>query len=272
MEGSKTHFQLRWPRLPHNLRSRKFPPFPLHPRQVFTTDPTFFHPGKTFYTMGPEMHQKETEPSAKSTKAYILIGIFTVIPIVITWLILKFVFLVLRDFGVPVVSGIARAIIPYWPQVAEFLGNPWFDSILAVILVLVGLYLLGWTASRVIGRRLLALFDALVHRIPLVNTIYISIQKFLSVLQHKPDGVQRVVLIEFPSPGMKTVGFVTRTLVDSDTGRDLAAVYVPTTPNPTSGYLEIVPLEKVISTDWTCLLYTSPSPRDRTRSRMPSSA
>jgi uncharacterized membrane protein len=46
------------------------------------------------------------------------------------------------------------------------------------------------------------------------------------------------------------VGLVTRTLVDDATGRELAAVYVPTTPNPTSGYLEIVPLERVTSTDW----------------------
>ena len=60
-----------------------------------------------------------------------------------------------------------------------------------------------------------------------------------------------MVLIDFPSPEMKTVGFVTRTLVDDDTGRELAAVYVPTTPNPTSGYLEIVPLDKVTSTNWT---------------------
>ena len=50
---------------------------------------------------------------------------------------------------------------------------------------------------------------------------------------------------------MKTVGLVTRTFVDDDTGRRLAAVYVPTTPNPTSGYLEIVPLENVTSTNWT---------------------
>jgi uncharacterized membrane protein len=49
---------------------------------------------------------------------------------------------------------------------------------------------------------------------------------------------------------MKTVGFVTRTLVDAATGKQLAAVYVPTTPNPTSGNQEIVPLDKVVSTDW----------------------
>jgi uncharacterized membrane protein len=50
---------------------------------------------------------------------------------------------------------------------------------------------------------------------------------------------------------MKTVGLVTRFLKDTNTGRELAAVYVPTTPNPTSGYLEIVPLDQVTSTDWT---------------------
>ncbi len=50
---------------------------------------------------------------------------------------------------------------------------------------------------------------------------------------------------------MKTIGLVTRTLTDEDTGRELAAVYVPTTPNPTSGYLEIVPVENVTSTNWT---------------------
>ena len=62
--------------------------------------------------------------------------------------------------------------------------------------------------------------------------------------------MQRVVLIPFPSPEMKTVGFVTRTFRDEVSGQDLAAVYVPTTPNPTSGYLEIIPSELVIETDW----------------------
>jgi uncharacterized membrane protein len=60
-----------------------------------------------------------------------------------------------------------------------------------------------------------------------------------------------VVLIEFPSPEMKTVGFVTRTMQDKSSGKQLAAVYVPTTPNPTSGYLEIVPVDKLVSTEWT---------------------
>lgn len=197
------------------------------------------------------MVDQESTLVMHSKKAYIIAGLFTVIPLVITWWVVKFTLQVLREFGRPVVNWIALGIRPFAPDAADILLNPFFDSVLAIILTLLFLYLLGWTATRVIGRRLLAAFDALVHRIPLVNTIYGAVQKFLSVLQTKPDGVQRVVLIDFPSTEMKTVGFVTRTLQDVDTGRTLAAVYVPTTPNPTSGYLEIVPLEKVISTSWT---------------------
>jgi uncharacterized membrane protein len=116
---------------------------------------------------------------------------------------------------------------------------------------LLALYLLGWITTLVIGKRLLSLVDWFINRIPLAQTIYGGVQKLLNVLQQKPDRIQRVVLIPFPSPEMRTVGFVTRVFKDSLTGQDLAAVYVPTTPNPTSGYVEILPLDKVISTDWT---------------------
>ncbi len=58
------------------------------------------------------------------------------------------------------------------------------------------------------------------------------------------------MLIDFPSPGMKTVGLVMRVIEHPATGEPMAAVYVPTTPNPTSGYLELVPLDRVEETDW----------------------
>jgi len=94
-------------------------------------------------------------------------------------------------------------------------------------------------------------FDAMMNRIPLIKTIYGGTKKLILALESKPDETQRVVLIDFPHQEMKTVGFVTRVLTDKKSGRKLAAVYVPTTPNPTSGYLEIVPVEKIVSTNWT---------------------
>ena len=106
-------------------------------------------------------------------------------------------------------------------------------------------------ARRVVGQTLLRWFEAVIARIPLAKTVYGSARQLLDLLQTKPDGVQRVVLIDFPHSEMKSVGFVTRVLRDESTGAELAAVYVPTTPNPTSGYLEVVPMDKLIPTDWT---------------------
>jgi uncharacterized membrane protein len=67
----------------------------------------------------------------------------------------------------------------------------------------------------------------------------------------KPTGRQRVVLIDFPSPEMKAIGVVMRYLRDADSDEELAAVYVPTSPNPTSGYVEVVPVSSLTATDWT---------------------
>lgn len=200
---------------------------------------------------GTTMTPKESDSFCGIRKAYFLAGIFTAIPIVITWWVVGFILKILRDFGQPTVDGIAAVLKSVSPEAAALVANPWFDPILAVLLALLGLYFLGYIATRMIGRRLLELMDQMIKHIPLVRTVYGAVQKFMAVVQQKPDGVQRVVLIEFPSPEMKTVGFVTRTIVDEVTGEILAVVYVPTTPNPTSGYLEIVPLDKVVSTDWT---------------------
>ena len=86
---------------------------------------------------------------------------------------------------------------------------------------------------------------------PLANVIYTSARKLLDMLETKPGSTQRVVLIDFPHRDMKSVGLVTRVIREEGSGRELAAVYVPTTPNPTSGYLEIVPVELLTPTDWT---------------------
>jgi uncharacterized membrane protein len=103
----------------------------------------------------------------------------------------------------------------------------------------------------VVGQRLLRWFEALIARVPLANVIYTSARKLLDMLETKPGSTQRVVLIDFPHRDMKSVGLVTRVIREEGSGRELAAVYVPTTPNPTSGYLEIVPVELLTPTDWT---------------------
>lgn len=182
---------------------------------------------------------------------YILTGIFTCIPIWLTWVVVRFLFGLLSEIGTPWALQFSKALQQTKPDVAIWLAHPWFVSSLAVLLTLVALYLLGWATTRVLGRKLLHAFDSVVGRIPFAEKIYGSTKKLLASLQKEPDRIQRVVLIDFPSESLKTVGFVTSTFPDSQTGEELAAVYVPTTPNPTSGYLEIVPVKKLIPTEWT---------------------
>lgn len=186
----------------------------------------------------------------RNAQRYLLTGILSVIPLWITWLVFKFFFVQLSSLGLPWVMAVSKTLQQHSPTMAEWMVAPWFQSILAIVLTLFALYLLGWVASKVIGERILSLVDTLMHRIPVVQTVYGAVSKLIGVLKSKPENIQRVVLIAFPHPGMRTVGFVTKVMEDTNTGQQLAAVYVPTTPNPTSGYMEIVPLEDLISTDW----------------------
>jgi uncharacterized membrane protein len=184
-------------------------------------------------------------------KRYLLTGLLTFIPLWVTWLVFKFVLSVLAGIGAPLVAALLGALSLVAPRTAEALNAEWLTFIVALLITLGSLYLLGFVANRVIGRRFLDAFDGLLSRIPLVQTIYGGTKKLMAALQNKPGGLQRVVLIDFPRRGMKVVGFVTRVMVEEGSGREMAAVYVPTTPNPTGGYLELVPVEELTPTDWT---------------------
>ncbi len=182
---------------------------------------------------------------------YLLTGLLTVFPLWLTWIVFEFALRQLSKLGAPLVAAMTRMADRLLPGLGGVLGIDWVRFTLAVVLTVTFLYGLGWLASRVVGKRVLSLVDGLIERIPLVQTIYGGTKKLLSVLQTKPEGAQRVVLIDFPHRDMKAVGFVTRVLQEEGSGRELAAVYVPTTPNPTSGYLEVVPIERLTPTDWT---------------------
>jgi uncharacterized membrane protein len=197
--------------------------------------------------MADSSHQQQL----KSTGRYILIGVLTAAPLAITWIILDFLFGQLSRLGRPWVTALARTLAPEHPVMSAWLENEFFLSVIAAIFIVGLLWALGWTASRVLGQRLISLFEGLIARIPLVDKIYQATKRFLNVAGGTGDGERRVVLIDFPSPEMKTIGLVTRVIKDKATGEELAVVYVPTSPNPTSGYIEIVPTKKLTFTDWT---------------------
>lgn len=199
-------------------------------------------------TSGPA--PRDTHRSAHFAR-YVLIGFFTLAPLWVTWLVFDFLLGLLAAIGTPFLLAMARLVAPVSATLADWLRDSSFQKLVAILLTLALLYGTGLFASFVIGRRLIDMFERALARLPLVQTIYGATKRFLQTVRQPPVGGQRVVLISFPTPEMKAVGFITRILKDSDNGRELAAVYVPTSPNPTSGYIEIVPLSEVVMTDWT---------------------
>jgi uncharacterized membrane protein len=182
---------------------------------------------------------------------YLITGLLTLLPLWLTWVVFEFLFRLLSGLSAPWTGAVAGRLSSTFPTAMGWLDEPWVQSLFALLATLVVIYLVGLLATRVFGQRLLAAVDGLIARIPLAQTIYGGAKKLLEMVQTKPDGAQRVVLIDFPHAGMKTVGLVTRVFRNTVDGREYAAVYVPTTPNPTSGYLEVVPVESLTPTDWT---------------------
>ena len=116
-------------------------------------------------------------------------------------------------------------------------------------LTLIVLYLVGRVTSLVVGRQAFSLFEAALDRLPFVAKIYGSVRQLIDSMMAEKDSNQRVVLVDFPIVGQKSIGFLTRTLTDETTGKVLAAVLVPNAINPTSAFLQILPIDLVTETD-----------------------
>jgi uncharacterized membrane protein len=179
----------------------------------------------------------------RSLQRNILAGIITIGPLIVTYLIFSFLFGILAKAGLPVVWLLA-AVFP-----GEWLNEPWVQSVLSIVLTLVVLYLVGRVTSLMVGRQALRLFEAALDRLPFVAKIYGSVRQLIDSMMTKKGSSQRVVLIDFPIAGQKSIGFLTRTMTDSTTGQRLATVLLPNAINPTSALLQIVPMDRVTETD-----------------------
>ena len=164
-------------------------------------------------------------------------------PLIVTYLIFSFLLGVLAKAGLPVVELLA-AVLP-----EDALSQPWVQFVLSVILALVVLYFLGKVTSLVVGRQAIKLVEAALERLPFVAKIYGSVRQLIDSMLVKQGATQRVVLVDFPIQGQKAIGFLTRTMTDSSTGTLLAAVLLPNAINPTSAFLQILPMERVTETD-----------------------
>jgi uncharacterized membrane protein len=181
----------------------------------------------------------------RSLQRNILAGIITIGPLFVTYLIFSFLLGSLAKAGLPVVLMFADIFPVVW------LSDPWLQSVLAVLLTLAVLYVVGRVTSLVVGRQAFNLFEAILDRLPFVAKVYGSVRQLLDTMMAKKETSQRVVLVDFPIHGQKSLGFLTRTLTDSTSGELLAAVLMPNAINPTSAFLQILPIDRVTETDLT---------------------
>ncbi|MDY6893437.1 MAG: DUF502 domain-containing protein [Chloroflexota bacterium] len=167
-----------------------------------------------------------------------------------------------RDFlsGIIVIVPLSATILLLWWLFVSIDGilSPAIDALfnrhipgVGFIAIVVIIYLAGVAANNVIGSQILKRSESLLTEVPMVREIYKTFRQVLeSVVLPNKGGFKEAVLVEFPRPGMKTIGFVTNTIKDSS-GQELVNVYIPTTPNPTSGYLEIVSADDIVHLDMT---------------------
>ena len=183
-------------------------------------------------------------------QANLIAGLLTVTPLIVVWLVFDFFLTTLSQWGHPLAVALSEFLEAHFPALKPWLDDEAVRWVIGVVVALLALYSIGAVASRMIGQRIIQWFERLIVRLPLVETIYSASKKLVDVFRQKPGGdTQRVVLVDFPSPGLKAIGFVMRTFPDSRTGEELASVYVPTAPNPTSGYLQVIPLSALTTTD-----------------------
>jgi uncharacterized membrane protein len=173
----------------------------------------------------------------------ILAGIITIGPLFVTYLIFSFLLGSLAKAGLPVVQFFTTV----FPQ--DWLRQPLMQSVVAIMLTLLMLYVVGRVTALVIGRQAFGLFEAVLERLPFIAKVYTSVRQLIDTMMAKKETSQRVVLVDFPIAGQKSIGFLTRTLTDSTTGEPLAAVLLPNAINPTSAFLQVLPLDRVLETD-----------------------
>tara|TARA_Y100001970_G_C13829084_1_gene648804 strand:- start:56 stop:673 length:618 start_codon:yes stop_codon:yes gene_type:complete len=166
---------------------------------------------------------------------YFITGVVVLIPIGFTIYLTK------------ILIGISSNLIPKNINPNSYLpfNIPGVEIVITIFIIT----LVGGLSLSFFGKRILKLIDDLFKRIPFLRTVYSAIVQMTETFSKKDDGTKSVVLIEYPRKGVWAVGFATKENkgeMSQKTGKDLINVFVPTTPNPTSGFLLMFPIEDVI--------------------------
>ena len=182
--------------------------------------------------------EKKRKSILASFRNYFIAGIVVLIPIGITVYLTLFL------------VNISSKILPKEINPNHYLPYdiPGLEILISIFLIT----LIGWVSLSFLGKRMLNVFNNLLKKIPILRTIYSAILQMTETFTKDDKGKKNVVLIEYPRKGSWAVGFATKenqTEMSKKTNKKLVNVFVPTTPNPTSGFLLMVPKDEVIYLD-----------------------
>jgi len=168
----------------------------------------------------------------QSIKRRIFAGLIAIVPIAVTFWILKFLFIFLDGFAAPLLKQVD----------IEIPG-------LGIILTLLFIFILGLLITNVLGKTIFNWGEKILDKLPFVNTIYNTIKQITSAFSSSTvKSFEQVVFIQYPRKGLWTMCFVTNQS-KNENGESFYHVFVPTTPNPTSGVFIIVPQKDAIHPD-----------------------
>ena len=182
--------------------------------------------------------EKKRKSILSSFRNYFIAGIVVLIPIGIT--VYLTIFLI----------NISSKILPKEINPNHYL--PYDIPGLEIFISLFLITLIGWISLSFLGKRMLLVFNNILKKIPILRTIYSAILQMTETFTKNDTNKKNVVLIEYPRKGVWAVGFATKknsTEMTEKTKKELINIFVPTTPNPTSGFLLMVPKEDVIYLD-----------------------
>jgi len=178
----------------------------------------------------------------KKIRRFLIAGLLIWLPIVVTYIVIRFLVDIL-DRSLTLVPS------AYQPEALLGFAVPGFGVIISLMLLL----LTGLIATNFFGRRLIIVAEAILARIPLARTIYKAVKQILeTLLSTNNQAFRKVLLIEYPCKGLWSIVFQTGSADDEinrSIGKDMVTIYLPTTPNPTSGFLLMVPRKDIVELD-----------------------
>ncbi|WP_127112141.1 DUF502 domain-containing protein [Shimia sediminis] len=197
----------------------------------------------TPFDENPHPHRKHGRFAG--LRASFLTGIVVIAPVAMT------IWLVWTLMGW--VDGFVLPLVPETFQPEKYIGNNLPG--VGVVIFLIFTILVGWIAKGLIGRSLINFAESLVERMPVVRSIYSGVKQIAETVFAQSDrNFEKACLIEYPRKGIWVVGFISthakgEIAASTRTGEELMGVFVPTTPNPTSGFLLLLPRADIIELD-----------------------